>query len=127
LLDGLVDLIDSSRTGYDKSLGCNFPAYPKALPNLVVHLDKDPQANPPYKYLALKDALHWTPNLGAPWLANPAWMEVFNTFVIPRMFASVVQGNATAQDAAAAAQKEVSAIVDKWHQSDSSESSAAKG
>jgi multiple sugar transport system substrate-binding protein len=123
----LVDLIDSSRTGYDKSLGCNFPAYPKALPNLVVHLDKDPQANPRYKYLALKDALHWTPNLGAPWLANPVWMEVFNSFVIPRMFASVVQGNATAQDAAAAAQKEVSAIVDKWQQSDSSESSAAKG
>jgi multiple sugar transport system substrate-binding protein len=119
----LVDLLDSSRVGYDKSLGCNFPAYPKALPNLVVRLDKDPFSDPPNKYFALRDALHWTPNLGAPWLANPAWMEVFNTFVIPRMFASVVQDDATPQDAAAAAQREVAAIVDKWKQS---ELSAAK-
>jgi multiple sugar transport system substrate-binding protein len=70
----------------------------------------------------LKDALHWTPNLGAPWLANPAWMEVFNSFVIPRMFASVVQGNLAAQDAAAAAQRDVTAIVEKWNQIQSSAS-----
>jgi multiple sugar transport system substrate-binding protein len=111
----LVDMTDSCRTGYDKSLGCNFPAYPKALPNLVVRLDKDPQADPPYKYYSLRDALHWTPNLGAPWIATPAWMEVFNSFVIPRMFANVAQGNLTAQDAVAEAQKEVAAIVDKWN------------
>ena len=115
----LVDLPDSSRVGYEKSLGCNFPAYPKALPNLVVRLDKDPTANPPNKYYALRDALHWTPNLGAPWLASPAWMEVFNTFVIPRMFASVVQNDVTPQDAAAAAQKEIADIVDKWKQTES--------
>jgi multiple sugar transport system substrate-binding protein len=120
----LVDLIDSSRTGYDKSLGCNFPAYPKALPNLVVRLYKDPQAEPPNKYYALKDALHWTPNLGAPWIATPAWMEVFNTFVIPRMFANVARGNLTPQDAAAEAQKEVTTIVERWKRI---ESSAAEG
>lgn len=119
----LVDLIDSSRTGFDKSLSCNFPTYPKALPNLVVHLYKDPHADPPTKYYALRDALHWTPNLGAPWLANPAWMEVFNTLVIPRMFASVVQGNVPPPDAAAEARKEVTAIVEKWKQI---EESAAK-
>jgi hypothetical protein len=39
------------------------------------------------------------------------------------MFASVVQDDATPQDAAAAAQREVAAIVDKWKQS---ELSAAK-
>jgi multiple sugar transport system substrate-binding protein len=127
-LDGakqfLVDLIDSSRTGFEKSLSCNFPAYPKALPNLVVRLDKDPHADPPYKYYALKDALHWTPNLGAPGIVRPAWMEVFNSFLIPKMFASVVQGNVPSYDAAAEAQKEVTAIVDKWKQT---EASAAKG
>jgi multiple sugar transport system substrate-binding protein len=119
----LVDLLDGSRVGYEKSLGCNFPAYPKALPNLAVRLDKDPLSDPPNKYYALRDALHWTPNLGAPWLANPAWMEVFNTFVIPRMFASVVRDDVTPQDAAAAAQEEIVAIVDKWKQP---ELSAAK-
>jgi multiple sugar transport system substrate-binding protein len=126
-LDGakqfLVDLIDSSRTGFDKSLSCNFPTYPKALPNIVVRLYKDPKADPPYKYYALRDALHWTPSLGAPGFANPRWMEVFNTFVIPRMFASVVQGNLTPSDAAAEAQKEVTVIVEKWKQT---EASAAK-
>jgi multiple sugar transport system substrate-binding protein len=116
----LVDVVEGSRTGFEKSLSCNFPAYPKALPNLIVRLDKDPRADPPYKYYALRDALHWTPNLGAPWLANPAWMEVFNTFVIPRMFANVVQGNMTAWDAAAQAQKEVTAIVEKWKQTEPS-------
>jgi multiple sugar transport system substrate-binding protein len=127
-LDGakqfLVDLIDSSRTGFDKSLSCNFPTYPKALPNIVVRLDKDPAANPPYKYYALRDALHWTPNLGSPGFANPIWMEVFNTFVIPRMFASVAQGNVSPQDAAAEAQKEVTVIVEKWKHT---EVFAAKG
>jgi multiple sugar transport system substrate-binding protein len=120
----LMDLIDGSRTGFEKSLSCNFPAYPKALPNLVVRLDKDPQANPPRKYYALKDALHWTPNLGAPWFASPAWMEVFNAFVIPRMFANVAQGNLTPADAAAEAQKEVTAIVEKWKQTELSASKA---
>jgi multiple sugar transport system substrate-binding protein len=119
----LADLIDSSKTSYEKSLSCNFPAYPKTVPNLVVRLEKDPQADPRFKYDALKDALHWTPNLGAPWIATPAWMEVFNSFVIPRMFASVVRGKLTPEDAAAAAQKEVAAIADKWKQI---QSSAAK-
>jgi multiple sugar transport system substrate-binding protein len=112
----LVDLIDSSRTGYDKSLGCNLPAYPKALPNLVVRLYKDPTADPPTKYYALKDALHWTPNLGAPGIVQPALMEVFNSFLIPKMFASVVQDNVPPHDAAVEAQKEVAAIVEKWKQ-----------
>jgi multiple sugar transport system substrate-binding protein len=116
----LVDMTDSCRTGYDESLGCNFPAYPKALPNLVVRLDKDPLADPPSKYYSLRDALHWTPNLGAPWIASPAWMDVFNAFVIPRMFANVAQGNLTAQEATAEAQKEVAAIVEKWNQLEAS-------
>jgi multiple sugar transport system substrate-binding protein len=120
----LADMTDSCRAGYDKSLGCNFPAYQKALPNLAVRLYKDPQADPPNKYYALRDALHWTPNLGAPWFANPAWMDVFNSFVIPRMFANVAQGNLSAPDAAAEAQKEVTAIVEKWNQI---EASTAKG
>ena len=120
----LVDLVDGSRTGYDKSLGCNFPTYPKALPNIVLRLDKDAHGgDPPNKYYALKDALHWTPNLGAPGIVQPAWMEVFNSFLIPKMFASVAQGNMSPHDAASEAQREVTAIVDKWNQI---EASAAK-
>jgi multiple sugar transport system substrate-binding protein len=110
----LTDMVDSSRTGYEKSLGCNFPIYPKAVPDLIVRLSKDPQADPPYKYTPLKDALHWTPNLGVPGFATPAYMEVFNSFVVPRMVLSVLKGELSPEDAAAVAAKEVGRIVEKW-------------
>lgn len=123
----LVSLVDNSKTGYEQSLGCNFPTYPKTLPNLIVRLEHDSHADPSQKYAQLKDALHWTPNLGAPGFANPVWMETFNTFVLPRMFASVAQGKLTAQDAADAAQKEVAAIAEKWKHAESFPPPAAKG
>jgi multiple sugar transport system substrate-binding protein len=111
----LADLIDTSRTGYEKSLGVNFPIYPKAVPNIIVRLSKDAQADPPSKYTALKDALHWTPNLGVPGYATPAYMEIFNTSVVPRMVARALKGE-SAEDAAAAGAAEMQRIVDKWKQ-----------
>lgn len=112
----LADMLDSSRAGYEKSRGCNFPIYPKAVPDLVIRLQKDPQATPPEKYMALKDALHWTPNLGVPAMANPAFMEIFNSSVVPRMLAKVLKGEQSAEDAAAAGAAEMQRIADKWKQ-----------
>jgi multiple sugar transport system substrate-binding protein len=110
----LVDLIDSSKTIYDKSEGCNLPIFQKTLPNLIVRLESDPKADPPGKYKELKDALHWTHNLGLPGYANPVAMEVFNTFVIPRMFLGVVRGGLSAEEAARAAAAEIGHICEKW-------------
>lgn len=110
----LIDMIDQSGVIYEKSGGCNFPTYQKTLPDLVVRLQRDPQADPPDKYHELKDALHWTPNLGAPGLVMPVWMEAFNTFVVPRMFRSAVLGERTVLDAARAAESEVRQIAEKW-------------
>jgi multiple sugar transport system substrate-binding protein len=112
----VADLIDSSRTGYAASLGFNFPTYAKTVPDLIVHLGKDPQANPHDKYLLLKDALHWTPNLGVPGFATPAFMEVFNSFLIPKMVQRVLKGQSSPEDAAAAAAAEIQRIADKWQQ-----------
>ena len=112
----LADLIDNSKDSYEQSKGCNFPFYQKTVPNLIVRLSKDPQADPPWKYEALKDALHWTKNLGIPGYATPAAMEVFNSFVVPRMFLSVVKGERSSADAALAAAAEVQRIRDKWEQ-----------
>jgi len=112
----LADLIDNSRTAYEKSAGCNFPIFQKTVPNLVVQLADDPRADPPYKYKELKDALYWTRNIGFPGYANPVGMEVFNSFVIPRMFISVVTGKASPEDAAQAAEAEVTRIADRWKQ-----------
>jgi multiple sugar transport system substrate-binding protein len=112
----VADLVDSSRTGYAQSLGFNFPTYPKAVPDLIVRLTKDPLANPPEKYTLLKDALHWTPNLGVPGFATPAYMEVFNSFLVPKMVQSVLKGERSSEDAAAMAAVQIQHIVDKWKQ-----------
>ncbi len=110
----LADLIEKSRTGYEKSLGCNFPIYPKTVPDLIVRLSKDPKADPSYKYSGLKDALHWTPNLGVPGFATPAYMEVFNSFLVPRMVQSVLTGESTPEEAASLAASEIQRISEKW-------------
>ncbi len=112
----LVDLIDNSKTVYEKSQGCNFPIYQNTVPDLIKRLESDPKVEPSYKYIRLKDALHWTPNLGFPGYATPVAMEVFNTFVIPRMFMSVVKGELSPEDAARAAETEVNRIFAKWKQ-----------
>jgi multiple sugar transport system substrate-binding protein len=110
----LADLIDQSKTIYERSQGCNFPLYQKTLPDLIARLENDARGDPPYKYKELKDALHWTANLGFPGHADPVAMEAFNTFVVPRMFLSVVKGDLAPEDAARAAETEVKRIADKW-------------
>ena len=112
----LADLIDSSETAYEQSRGCNFPIYPKNVPDLVVRLEKDPQGGPTNKYYRLKDALHWTPNLGVPGVATPEYMEIFNTSVLPRAVGRMLKGDQSPEDAATAAAAEMQKIVDKWKQ-----------
>jgi hypothetical protein len=41
-------------------------------------------------------------------------MEVFNSFVIPKMFMSVVRGKSSPEDAMQAAETEVKRIAEKW-------------
>jgi multiple sugar transport system substrate-binding protein len=62
----------------------------------------------------LKDALHWTPNVGVPGFATPAYMEVFNSSLIPRMVRSVLQGEHSPEDAASVAAAEIQRSVAKW-------------
>lgn len=108
------DLVDSSQAGYDQSKGCNLPIYPKTLPNFIIRIEKDSVAVPQNKYGQLQDALHWTPNLGVPGMANPAYMEIFNTSVVPRMVARFLKGEQSAEDAAAAGAAEMRRIAGKW-------------
>jgi multiple sugar transport system substrate-binding protein len=110
------DLVDSSKTGYEQSKGCNLPVYPKTLPDFITRIEKDPTADPPYKYAELQDALHWTPNLGVPGVTTPAYMEIFNSSLIPRMVGKVLRSEQSAEDAAAAGAAEMQHIADKWKQ-----------
>jgi hypothetical protein len=109
-------MISQSRAIYEKSKGCNFPIFQKTVPDLIVRLSKDSEADPAWKYQTLKDALYWSRHLGYPGFTTPAAMDVFNSFVIPRMFLSVVKGEHSPGDAALAAQAQVKRIVEKWKQ-----------
>ena len=68
----------------------NFPAWPKAVPNIKKKLQRDPSG----KYTVLdRISRTATTNVGFPGYSNAAIDEVFNTFLIPQMFAQVAQGN----------------------------------
>ena len=110
----LVDLVDVFANGLPESEFYNFPCYPTTVPDLDRLLANDPKADPPGKYTALSDVLEWATNVGYPGYATAAIDEVFNTFVIPTMFARVVREELTPQAAVRAAQRDMERIFKKW-------------
>ena len=93
----------------------DFCAWPERTPQLNDWLTNDPfGAKPADKLALLTDALDWTVNIGYPGPANTAVGEVFNTFVIPNMFARVARGEQTAQESVEEATREVEAIFERW-------------
>jgi multiple sugar transport system substrate-binding protein len=81
--------------------------------------DHDPFAlpgEPTGKLKVLEDAQRWSTNIGHPGAASPAIGEIFGTFVIPNMFATVAQGKQTPEQAAAQAAGECRAIFKKWRE-----------
>jgi multiple sugar transport system substrate-binding protein len=92
----------------------NFPCYPTTVPDLDAQLANDPKADPPGKYKALSGVIDWATNIGYPGYATAATDEVFNTSVIPTMFARVARDEISAPQAAAAAQKDLERIFKKW-------------
>jgi multiple sugar transport system substrate-binding protein len=110
----LVDLVGNFGSVFRESEFYNFPSYPTTVPDLPELLANDPKADPPGKYKVLSGVLDWATNVGYPGYATAGIDEVFNTFVVPTMFARVARGEATPEEAAAAAQKEVERIFQKW-------------
>ena len=110
----LVDLVGNFASVFRESELYNFPSFPATVPDLAAQLAKDPKADPPGKYDALSGVLDWATNIGYPGYANAATDEVFNTFVIPTMFARVARDEATAEEAAADAQKTIERVFQKW-------------
>lgn len=84
---------------------------------LKAAVDKDPFGSKPINKLAvLGTAEPWTTNIGHPGPANPAIGEIFDTFVIPDMFAKAATGKLTPKQAVAEADQRVKAIFAKWRQ-----------
>jgi multiple sugar transport system substrate-binding protein len=110
----LIDLVDSFATAFKASEFYNFPCFPTTVPDLVQQIASDPKAVPPDKYKVLGGVLDWATNVGYPGYASAAIDEVFNTFVLPTMFAKAAREEMSPEDAVKAADAEVKRIFAKW-------------
>ncbi|MDQ3945842.1 MAG: extracellular solute-binding protein [Actinomycetota bacterium] len=110
----LVDLALASQESVVRSDLYNLPSYPGAVPDLGALASGDQKARPPGKYAIVGEAESWSTNVGYPGYANAAMDEVFNQFLVPRMFAAAARGEISAEDAVKAAETEMKPIFDKW-------------
>jgi multiple sugar transport system substrate-binding protein len=110
----LIDYMDNFGAAFKASEFYNFPCFPQTVPDIVQLLSNDPKAVPPDKYKVLANVLDWATNVGYPGYATAAIDEVFNTFVLPTMFAKAAQDVMSPEESVAAAEKEIKRIFDKW-------------
>jgi ABC-type glycerol-3-phosphate transport system substrate-binding protein len=93
----------------------DFCAWDKLTPQLAGWLGSDPFGSKPAEKLAfLTDAKKWTTNIGHPGPSNTAEGEVFNTFIIPNMFARAARGEVSARQAVADAEAQINPVFAKW-------------
>jgi len=109
----LVDYIDNFGEAFKASKFYNFPCFPKTVPDIVKQVSYDPNADPPDKYKVLIDVLDWATNIGYPGYCSAGVDEVFNTWVIPTMFAKVAKDEMSPEDAAKAAETEIKRIFER--------------
>ena len=126
----LLDFVDNYREAVIASKLYNFPSFMGSVAEKKVALAekptegrkwvraavlKDPFGSQPVNKLAvLADAEEWSTNPGHPGPAGPAIGEIFDTFVIPDMFAKAATGQLTPQRAVAEADRRVKDIFAKW-------------
>jgi multiple sugar transport system substrate-binding protein len=112
----LADLEINYREAFMASKFYNFPSFPGAMPFSRIRKATSADKHKPLgKYGILTTiAQKYTTNPGHPGTANAAFDEVFNKFLIPKMFAQVSKGQMTAQEAVNAANRDIQAIYRKW-------------
>jgi multiple sugar transport system substrate-binding protein len=110
----LADMAIAYQQHFTASKFYNFPTFPGAVKNIQKQLAQD-KHKPLGKYTILgKIASKYTANVGYPGYSNAAVSEIFNTFLIPQMFAEVAQDKMSPADAARAAQNQFKVIFNKW-------------
>ncbi|MBE3598836.1 MAG: carbohydrate ABC transporter substrate-binding protein [Limnochordaceae bacterium] len=128
----LLALVDNYRDAVMASKLYNFPSFPGSVadPGTPVAqkpaagqrwiesvCDNDPFGSKPANKLApIKTALKWSTNVGHPGPANPAIGEIFDTFVLPDMFAKAATGQMSVADAVKEADRRAREIFAKWRQ-----------
>ncbi len=110
----IADLEINYAAAFKNSKYYNFPAFPKAVTNYRQRLGADPHL-PKGKYKILDTiARKYTANVGFPGYSNAAVDEIWNTWLIPQMFAQVAQDKMTPAEAAKTAERQMKAIFAKW-------------
>lgn len=128
----LLHLVDNYRLAVIASKLYNFPSFMGSVASKGVPVaekpaegrkwiraavTKDPfKSNPADKLKVLADAEQWSTNIGYPGPANPAEGEIFDTFVIPDMFAKAATGRMTPKEAVEEAHRRCKEIFNKWRQ-----------
>jgi multiple sugar transport system substrate-binding protein len=110
----LVDHVAASRQAFLASGFQNMPSFPDTVPDLAAVVANDASATPPDKYEVLVDAHAWTTNVGHPGYTNAAIAEVYDSGLIPAMFAQAATGRLTPEEALDHADGEVRGIFQKW-------------
>jgi multiple sugar transport system substrate-binding protein len=112
----LADLEINYKQAFLASKFYNFPTFPGAMPFKAIRKATAADKHKPLgKYQILTTiAQRYTQNPGFPGTSNAAFDEMFNKFIIPKMFAQVSKGQMTAQEAVNAADREIRAIYAKW-------------
>jgi multiple sugar transport system substrate-binding protein len=114
----LVDQQLGYRDHFQRSLFYNFPPWTGSIKGGFATIRKlsgqDPH-KPKGKYTVLTTiAEKYTTNPGFPGNTTPVMDEVYNTFLIPQMFASVAQGKSSPEDAVKSFDTKVKGIYRKW-------------
>lgn len=113
----LVDYANTWERAFVASEFYEFPSFPGTVPNLkeqVLHDAVAAKLGQPGKYKELTTAIEWSTNIGFPGYANGAEGEVFDTYIIPQMFALAATDKMTPEDAAKWAQEQIKPIFAKW-------------
>ncbi|MDQ2870388.1 MAG: extracellular solute-binding protein [Acidobacteriota bacterium] len=110
----LVDYIDNFAAAFKASEFYNFPSFPSTVPDIKALLANDPKGVPNDKYKVLSNVLDWATNVGYPGYATAGIDEVFNTFVLPTMFARAARDEVTPEEALKTAEAEIKRIFAKW-------------
>jgi multiple sugar transport system substrate-binding protein len=110
----ISDLEINYQQAFKNSKYYNFPAFKGAVHNYKRQLMADP--HPPRGKYGVLDliARKYTTNIGYPGFSNAAIDEIFNTWLIPQMFAEAAQGKMTPAEAAKAAEHDAKQIFAKW-------------
>ncbi len=109
----LVDLADNLPAVFRRSEFYNLPCYPQTVPDLPEELARDSKADPPGKYRILATAVDWSANVGYPGYATAATDEIFNTFLIPTLFARVARDEASPEEGLRAAEDAARRIFER--------------